>query len=217
MNDNSMEIIDRHAQEGSRLREFFFREQAQAIGQAALRMALCLASGGKILLCGNGGSAADAQHLAAEFVNRFLIDRPAQAAIALNANTSNLTAIGNDLAFNRIFSRQVEALGRKGDILLGISTSGNSANVLAAMQTALQKEMFTIGLTGQGGGDMRSFCRMLLAVPSDKTPLIQEIHITVGHLLCQLADYYLFENAELLEPYLQKNIESKDCDDHAYF
>ena len=135
MKDSALEIIARHAQDGARLREEFFRAQASDLREAALRAALCLAGGGKILLCGNGGSAADAQHLAAEFVNRFLMDRPALPALALSTDTSALTAIGNDLDFSQIFARQVEALGRKGDLLVGISTSGNSANVLAALQT----------------------------------------------------------------------------------
>lgn len=204
MKDLALEIIAGHARDGALLREEFFRAQGQALRDAALRAALCLASGGKILLCGNGGSAADAQHLAAEFVNRFLIDRPALPALALSTDTSALTAIGNDLDFSQIFARQVEALGRKGDILVGISTSGNSANVLSALQSARRAGLCTLGLTGQGG-DMAAFCDILLAVPSRHTPLIQETHIAAGHLLCQLTDYYLFENVAALTPYLQSD------------
>ena len=144
MKDSALEIIARHAQDGARLREEFFRAQASDLREAALRAALCLAGGGKILLCGNGGSAADAQHLAAEFVNRFLMDRPALPALALSTDTSALTAIGNDLDFSQVFARQVEALGRKGDLLVGISTSGNSANVLAALRTARRTGLFTV-------------------------------------------------------------------------
>lgn len=209
MKDIALEIIAGHARDGALLREEFFRAQGQGLRDAALRAALCLASGGKILLCGNGGSAADAQHLAAEFVNRFLIDRPALPALALTTDASALTAIGNDLDFSQIFARQVEALGRKGDMLVGISTSGSSANVLAALQSARRAGLCTLGLTGQGG-DMAPFCDILLAVPSRHTPLIQETHIAAGHLLCQLTDYYLFENVAALTPYLQSDSETED-------
>ncbi len=210
MKDSALEIIARHAQDGARLREEFFRAQASDLREAALRAALCLAGGGKILLCGNGGSAADAQHLATEFVNRFLMDRPALPALALSTDTSALTAIGNDLDFSQIFARQVEALGRKGDLLVGISTSGNSANVLAALQTARRTGLFTVGLTGQGGGGMAPLCHILLETPTRHTPLVQELHIAAGHLFCQLTDYYLFENVTALTPYFQSDQEQKD-------
>lgn len=210
MKDSALEIIARHAQDGARLREEFFRAQASDLREAALRAALCLAGGGKILLCGNGGSAADAQHLAAEFVNRFLMDRPALPALALSTDTSALTAIGNDLDFSQIFARQVEALGRKGDLLVGISTSGNSANVLAALQTARRTGLFTVGLTGQSGGGMAPLCHILLETPTRHTPLVQELHIAAGHLFCQLTDYYLFENVTALTPYFQSDQEQKD-------
>ena len=210
MKDSALEIIARHAQDGARLREEFFRARASDLREAALRSALCLAGGGKILLCGNGGSAADAQHLAAEFVNRFLMDRPALPALALSTDTSALTAIGNDLDFSQIFARQVEALGRKGDLLVGISTSGNSANVLAALQTARRTGLFTVGLTGQGGGGMAPLCHILLETPTRHTPLVQELHIAAGHLFCQLTDYYLFENVTALTPYFQSDQEQKD-------
>ena len=210
MKDSALEIIARHAQDGARLREEFFRARASDLREAALRAALCLAGGGKILLCGNGGSAADAQHLAAEFVNRFLMGRPALPALALSTDTSALTAIGNDLDFSQIFARQVEALGRKGDLLVGISTSGNSANVLAALQTARRTGLFTVGLTGQGGGGMAPLCHILLETPTRHTPLVQELHIAAGHLFCQLTDYYLFENVTALTPYFQSDQEQKD-------
>ena len=192
MKDSALEIIARHAQDGARLREEFFRARASDLREAALRAALCLAGGGKILLCGNGGSAADAQHL------------------ALSTDTSALTAIGNDLAFRQIFARQVEAFGRKGDLLVGISTSGNSANVLAALQTARRTGLFTVGLTGQGGGGMAPLCHILLETPTRHTPLVQELHIAAGHLFCQLTDYYLFENVTALTPYFQSDQEQKD-------
>ncbi len=210
MNDSALDIIAAHARDGARLREIFFAEQAINLRDTALRLATSLAQGGKILLCGNGGSAADAQHLAAEFVNRFLVDRPALPAIALTTDTSALTSIGNDLDFKQIFSRQVEALGRKGDVLIGISTSGNSPNVVAALEAARNADMLTLGFTGRGGGKMASLCHMLLDVPSTSTPLIQEIHITAGHLLCQLTDHYLFENVAALTPYLHADTVNED-------
>ena len=210
MNDSALDIIAAHARDGARLREAFFAEQAINLRDTALRLATSLAQGGKILLCGNGGSAADAQHLAAELVNRFLVDRPALPAIALTTDTSALTSIGNDLNFKQIFSRQVEALGRKGDVLIGISTSGNSPNVVAALEAARSAGMLTLGFTGRGGGRMASLCHILLDVPSTSTPLIQEIHITAGHLLCQLTDHYLFENVAALTPYLHADTVNED-------
>ena len=200
--DRGLEIIRRHAADGARLREKFFSSQGERLREMALRAAACIERGGKILLCGNGGSAADAQHLAAEFVNRFLADRPALPAIALTTDASCLTAIGNDSDFVQIFARQVEALGRKGDMLIGISTSGNSANVVAALRAALAAGMHTAGLTGLGGGAMAPLCGILLDVPSGFTPLIQEIHIAAGHLFCWLAEYYLTENPEEFRKYL---------------
>ncbi|MDR1659124.1 MAG: D-sedoheptulose 7-phosphate isomerase [Desulfovibrio sp.] len=199
--DRGLEIIARHAAEGARLREEFFSSQGGRIREMALRAASCIDGGGKILFCGNGGSAADAQHLAAEFVNRFLVDRPALPAIALTTDTSCLTAIGNDSDFSRVFARQVEALARKGDMLIGISTSGNSANVVAALRAALATGAHTAGLTGQGGGTMAPLCEILLDVPCGFTPLIQEIHIAAGHLFCWLAEYYLTDHPEEFRKY----------------
>lgn len=188
------EIIAEHSRDGARIREAFFQQSAATVESAAFAIALSIARGGKLLLCGNGGSAADCQHVAGEFVNRFLIDRPALPAIALTTDTSILTAIGNDSSFDQIFSRQVEALGREGDTLLAISTSGNSPDVLAAIEAAARLKMTIIGLTGEGGGKMRDLCDWLLAVPDRRTPLIQEVHLACEHLICQLADYFLFEN-----------------------
>lgn len=192
MQVSAQEQILRHAKEGARLREDFFGKRACDIEKVAQICATCIANGGKLLLCGNGGSAADAQHLAAEFVNRFLFDRRALPALALTTDTSILTAVGNDSAFEYVFSRQVEALGRKGDILIAISTSGNSPNVLNAIKAASAAGMQTVGLTGEGGGAMAQICSVLFDVPSRHTPLIQEVHLTLEHLLCQLTDHFLF-------------------------
>lgn len=192
MQDLGIDFIITHSKDGAALREQFFSSRATDIRDAAMEIARCIKDGGKILLCGNGGSAADAQHLAAEFVNRFLFDRKALPALALTTDTSIMTAVGNDSDFNHIFSRQVEALGKEGDILLAISTSGNSSNVLHAIESARALKMRVFGLTGQGGGAMAQNCSILFDVPSRHTPLIQEVHLTLEHLLCQLTDYYLF-------------------------
>ena len=195
--------IAAHASEGAALRLAFFAQESDRIGGMALRLATTLASGGKLLLCGNGGSAADCQHLAAEFTNRFVLDRPPLPALALTTDTSALTAIGNDFSFNEVFSKQVQALGNKGDILLGISTSGNSANVVAALERARGQGLYCLGFAGRDGGAMNDLCDCLFVVENMSTALVQEVHITLGHLLCGLTDYYLFENAAALTPYVK--------------
>jgi D-sedoheptulose 7-phosphate isomerase len=148
--------------------------------------------GGKVLIAGNGGSAADAQHIAGEFVSRFHYDRPGLAAIALTTDTSILTAIGNDYGYERLFSRQVQALGREGDVFIGISTSGNSANVIAAFHEAQQLKLKTIGFTGVSGGKMAGMCDITLRMPSPETPKIQEGHIAIGHIICGLVEAAMF-------------------------
>lgn len=198
-----------HAAAGARLRERFFAENADLVVDTARTMALCLARGGKILFCGNGGSAADAQHLAAEFVNRFVLDRPPLAAIALTTDTSIITAIGNDFSFDQIFVKQVQALGAPEDILVGISTSGNSENVVRAMETARENALLTIGLTGRNGGKIAGIADILLNVDEQATYMVQEVHIAIGHLLCWLTDYFLFQNAASLRPYLEEGGEER--------
>ncbi len=148
--------------------------------------------GGKLLLCGNGGSAADAQHLAAEFVNRFLIDRRPLPALALTTDTSILTSVGNDFSYDDIFAKQVQALGKKEDLFLGISTSGNSPNIVRAVETATKIGMKTAILTGGSGGALASMADLVLTVPSDKTPHIQETHLWIEHMLCWLVDERMF-------------------------
>ena len=159
--------------------------------QAAEMLATCLSQGSKVLIFGNGGSAADAQHLAAEFVNRFQIERPPLAAVALTTDTSLLTSIGNDYHFDKIFSKQIEALGRPGDIAWGISTSGASANVILAIKAARKLGLKTIGMTGRAG-ELAGCVDLVFAVASDTTARIQESHITVGHILCDLVDRKLY-------------------------
>lgn len=148
--------------------------------------------GRKPVFFGNGGSAADAQHIAAEFVGRFAFDRPALPALALNANSSAVTAIGNDYGFENVFARQIEAFGVEGDVAIGISTSGNSANVVKGLEAARQRGMGTIGFTGAGGGKMKSVADICICVPSDETPRIQESHILIGHILAELAEVARF-------------------------
>ncbi len=203
MSADALELVLDQSREGAELRERFFRENAQSVVAAGRALALCLARGGKILLCGNGGSAADAQHLAAEFVNRFQLERPPLPALALTTDTSALTAIGNDYGFDQIFAKQVQALGRPGDVLVGLSTSGNSPNVVAAMRLAREKGLTTVGLAGKKG-EMVRFCDHPLLVPHTVTALIQEVHIAIGHLLCGLADHYLFEAVAELKPFLDE-------------
>ena len=147
-----------------------------------------LSAGNKLLVCGNGGSAADAMHICAELVGRFLIDRPPLAAIALNANPPLLTALSNDYSYESVFSRQVEALGQPGDVVWGISTSGNSKNVVEALRVARRLGARTIGLTGAGGGALREHADILLAVPLTATPAIQEIHMVTYHILCDAVE-----------------------------
>jgi D-sedoheptulose 7-phosphate isomerase len=158
---------------------------------AAKRIARGLTDGHKLMLFGNGGSAADAQHIAAEFVNRFVIERPPLAAIALTTDASILTSVGNDYDFSDVFVKQLQALGQKGDIALGISTSGNSANVIKAFKAARKAGIFTLGMTGRGGA-ITGLADMVLTVPSDVTARIQETHILMGHILCDLVDRTLF-------------------------
>lgn len=146
----------------------------------------------KLLLCGNGGSAADAQHLAAEFTGKFYIDREPLFAEALHVNTSYLTAVANDYSYNEVYSRLVKAKGRKGDILIGLSTSGNSENIIRAIKAAKTKGLTTIGFTGRTGGIMKTICKYLVNVPSEQTPRIQEMHILVGHIVCELVESALF-------------------------
>ena len=158
----------------------------------------CLSNGGKVLLCGNGGSAADAQHIAAELSGRFYYDREPLFAEALHVNTSYLTAVANDYSYDEVYARLVKAKARKGDILIAISTSGNSVNVIKALQTAKEIGVLTIGLTGISGGKMnnRSLCNFLFRVPSNDTPRIQEAHILIGHILCELVEQKLFPQPE---------------------
>jgi D-sedoheptulose 7-phosphate isomerase len=154
----------------------------------------CFRNGGKLLFCGNVGSAADAQHLAAEFSGRFYTDREPLDAEALHVNTSYLTAVANDYSYNEVYARIVKAKGKKGDILIGLSTSGNSANIVEALKVAKERGLIIVGFTGESGGKMKDYCDYLINIPSTDTPRIQECHITLGHIICQLVEEKFFSN-----------------------
>ncbi len=180
--------IDRHFQRHAEVMETVAQELTPAISASVITIVAALNAGNKILTLGNGGSAADAQHFAAEFVGRFLRERRALPAVALTTDTSLLTAVGNDFGFDQIFNRQIEALAQPGDVVIGISTSGNSANVALAMETAQQIGCKTIGLLGRDGGIIAPLSDIQLTVPVQETPHIQEAHITIIHLICDLVE-----------------------------
>jgi D-sedoheptulose 7-phosphate isomerase len=185
------DIIQGIIEESIDLKKRFVNTNMDLMISAAYKISDSISSGHKVLIFGNGGSAADAQHIAAEFVNRFRIERPPLAAIALTTDTSILTSIGNDYSFDDVFSKQVLALGREEDVAIGISTSGNSKNVIKAVEAAKEKGLFTIGFTGRGG-KLASVADMVFSVESEVTARIQEVHITLGHILCELVDRKLF-------------------------
>jgi len=182
--------------EGNQLKEAFINENLNRIVAVIEAMTEALKAGNKILLFGNGGSAADAQHLAAEFVNRFIIERPPLPAIALTTDTSIITSIGNDYNFADIFSKQIRAIGREGDVAWGMSTSGTSENVVKGLQAAKKIGMVTIGLTGRDGGDVAKIVDHSLNVSATSTPRIQEVHIAVGHVICEMIDFKLFQRPD---------------------
>jgi D-sedoheptulose 7-phosphate isomerase len=183
--------------ESAQVKETFVNENLSRIVAVVGAITTALKEGNKILLFGNGGSAADAQHLAAEFVNRFLIERPPLPAIALTTDTSIITSIGNDYDFAEIFSKQIRAIGRRGDIAWGMTTSGTSMNVVKGLEAAKKIGMVTVGLTGRDGGDVSKIADYALNVSSTSTPRIQEVHITVGHVICEMVDFKLFQRPDV--------------------
>ncbi|MFO8085269.1 MAG: D-sedoheptulose 7-phosphate isomerase [Desulfobacterales bacterium] len=187
-------IIAGIIQESLSVKKAFFRKNSNRVLQAAEQIAICLAGGHKVLIFGNGGSAADAQHMAAELVNRFKIERPPLAALALTTDSSVLTSIGNDYCFDDIFSKQIQALGQKHDVAIGISTSGNSPNVIKAMDAAKKADMLTMGFSGKGG-NLAQAVSLAFCVDSDITARIQEVHTTLIHVLCELVERILFPEA----------------------
>ncbi len=190
--DIMKELIYYSFLESSDLKRNFIEENKEYLYEVFSKILDRVKEGGKILICGNGGSAADAQHIAAELVGRFLLDRKALPAIALTTDTSILTAVGNDFGFDAVFERQVEALGLKGDVLIGVSTSGNSENVVRAVLKAKQKGLLTVGFLGRDGGKLKELVDYPIVVKTFSTPRIQEVHITIGHVLCDFIEKSIF-------------------------
>lgn len=191
------DIIIRIFKESSHTKEKFVNDNLSKMAKVVDAITEALKRDRKILLFGNGGSAADAQHLAAEFVNRFIIERPPLPAVALSTDTSVITSIANDYDFSDIFAKQIRALGQDGDIAWGISTSGSSPNVIKALEDAKKLGMTTIAMTGKDGGRMAKMADYCLNVPSNSVPRIQEVHITAGHAICEMIDYKLFKKPEV--------------------
>lgn len=186
----SNQIMETHRLMGQLVNDQEFQDKLEAAGQACID---CMRSGNKVMLAGNGGSAADAQHIAGEFVSRFAFDRPGLPSIALTTDTSILTAIGNDYGYERLFARQIQAHSKAGDVFIAYSTSGSSANIVAALKEARELGVVTIGLTGNRGGSMVELCDHVFEVPSSDTPKIQEVHALIGHILCGVVENELFE------------------------
>jgi len=191
------EKISRSIKESIRVKNSLLKTQLPAISSLAGMMSSAIKSGNKILIFGNGGSASDAQHIAGELVGRFRMDRAALPAIALTTDPSLLTALANDYGYDTVFRRQVEALGSRGDVLIALTTSGTSANILQAAAAARDMGIFVIGLTGQTGGKLKSAADLTIMVPSMDTPRIQEAHITIAHIICQLVESELFHKGSV--------------------
>jgi D-sedoheptulose 7-phosphate isomerase len=185
-------IILKRFKESSEVKTRFLKENLSRLLDVVKLVSHTFEAGNKLFFFGNGGSAADAQHLAAEFVNRYVMDRPPLPAIALTTDTSILTSVSNDLAFNEIFAKQLRALGKEGDVSVGISTSGSSPNIIKAFEVAKEMGMKTVALTGNDGGVIAKMVDFPLVVPSTSTPRIQEAHILIGHILCEMVEHYLF-------------------------
>ena len=195
--DNSLEnYIKKHIESSISVKKSILNSEPliQMIKKVSIKAVETFTNGNKIMLAGNGGSAADAQHIAAEFVSRFYFDRPGIPSIALTTDTSMLTAIGNDYGYENLFSRQIQANGAEGDIFIGISTSGNSPNIIKGLIEAKNKNITTIGLTGHNNGKMDELCDFCIKVPSVETPRIQESHILIGHLICAIVEKEIFGN-----------------------
>ncbi|EHD2889951.1 D-sedoheptulose 7-phosphate isomerase [Campylobacter jejuni] len=192
--ENLNSYIKEHFQESILVKEQILKDKnlIALIKNVSLEVIKAYKNGNKTLLAGNGGSAADAQHIAGEFVSKFYFDRPGIASIALSTDTSILTAIGNDYGYENLFARQVQAQGVKGDVFIGISTSGNSKNILKALDLCKQKGIISIGLSGASGGAMNELCDYCIKVPSTCTPRIQEAHILIGHIICAIIEEELF-------------------------
>jgi D-sedoheptulose 7-phosphate isomerase len=187
------EIIEKILNDSLKVKQAFVRENVANLILLSERIATAFTNDNKLMLCGNGGSAADAQHIAAEFVNRYALERPSLPALALTTDTSIITSIGNDYSFDDIFSKQVKALGMEGDVLLALSTSGDSKNIISAVKHARSTGVYTAAFLGGDGGKLASLLDLALVANSQSTPRVQEAHILGGHILCHLVDYILFQ------------------------
>jgi len=187
------DLIVKIFKESCHIKELFINENLSRLVGIIEAIKKCLEQGNKILIFGNGGSSSDSQHLAAEFVNRFRIERPPLPAVSLAADSAVITSIGNDYDFSEIFSKQIRAIGQPGDVAWGLSTSGKSPNVVKGLETAHKNGLITIGFSGKDGGDMARMCDYMLSVPSTNTARIQEVHITAGHVICEMVDFKLFQ------------------------
>jgi len=191
------DMIVKIFKESCHVKEVFINENLSRLVSIVEVIKKCLENGNKILIFGNGGSSSDSQHLAAEFVNRFRIERPPLPAVSLAADTAVITSIGNDYDFSEIFSKQIRAIGQPGDVAWGLSTSGKSANVIKGLETARKNGLITVGFAGKDGGDIARMCDYILTVPSTSTARIQEVHITAGHVICEMVDFKLFQRPEV--------------------
>jgi D-sedoheptulose 7-phosphate isomerase len=206
-NERLRDLVQRRIQHSVDIKMSLLLDQQfqDALAHVAMQIVRSLRAGGKVLFFGNGGSAADAQHLTAEFTGRYLQERRALAALALSTNSSSVTAIGNDYGFDLVFARQLDALGKEGDVAVGISTSGNSRNVIRAFEVAKSKSIYTVALTGASGGVMTKVADCTIRVPTEETPRIQECHILAGHIICEIVELALFndlENAAAMKDFL---------------
>lgn len=195
---NMRDIIRRRIRESISAKQDMLQQDVtiETLDTCAQVLTAAFRNGKRVFFCGNGGSAADAQHLAAEFSGRFYLDRPALPAEALHCNSSYLTAVANDYGYDHVYARIIEGTGQAGDVLIGLSTSGNSPNICLALKAAHEKNMITIGFTGAGGGKMKTLCTYLLEAPSSDTPRIQECHMLAGHILCELTEKLFFERGQ---------------------
>jgi len=192
------DLIVKIFKESCHIKELFINENLSRLVGIVEAIKKCLEQGNKILIFGNGGSSSDSQHLAAEFVNRFRIERPPLPAVSLAADSAVITSIGNDYDFSEIFSKQIRAIGQPGDVAWGLSTSGKSPNVVKGLETARKNGLVTVGFSGKDGGDMARMCDYILNVPSTNTARIQEVHITAGHVICEMVDFKLFQRPEVI-------------------
>ncbi|MBN1545467.1 MAG: D-sedoheptulose 7-phosphate isomerase [Syntrophaceae bacterium] len=190
------DLIVKIFKESANIKELFINENLSRLVSIIEVIKQCLEKGNKILIFGNGGSSSDSQHLAAEFVNRFRIERPPLPAISLASDNAVITSIGNDYDFSEIFSKQIRAIGQSGDVAWGLSTSGKSPNVINGLEQARKNGLITIGFSGKEGGEMVRVCDYLLTVPSTNTARVQEVHITAGHVICEMVDFKLFQRPE---------------------